>query len=82
MKQQSDGHQLSRREKDVLKHLLLGKSARVIGELLGISQRTVESYIDNIKRKFQCKTKSEVIEIAMKDLLKNSDFKFNFSDDV
>lgn len=37
-----------------------GKSCKMIGKILGLSPRTVESYIDHIKLKFGCKLKSEV----------------------
>lgn len=52
----------SRREAQLLSHMLKGKTALQIGETLGISKRTVEEYFGNIKRKLQCKDKSEIIQ--------------------
>lgn len=56
---------LSSREIAVFKRLLLGYSSRQSGELLKISTKTVESYIDTIKLKLQCKSKGEIIATAI-----------------
>lgn len=45
---------LTRRELTCISWLIKGKSANEIGLLLNISKRTVETYIENIKRKFKC----------------------------
>ncbi len=55
----------TRRESECLYYILRGKSASMIGKLLNISKRTVESHIENIKNKLVCDTKSQVIEQAM-----------------
>jgi len=52
----------SKREKDVLLHLVRGKTAREISLVLGISFRTVETHISNAKNKMCVRTKSELIE--------------------
>jgi len=44
--------------------LLQKKSAREIAALLDLSVRTIESYIDLIKHKFNVKTLNELIEVA------------------
>lgn len=41
--------------------LLNGKTAKEIGFALGLSARTVEYYLNNIKSKLNCKNKSELI---------------------
>ena len=51
----------SPRETDCIKHLLLGKTAREIGDTLFVSRRTVETHMENIKNKLGCNKKSEVI---------------------
>lgn len=56
---------LSARELDCLSHMLQGKSARETSILLGLSKRTVEHYIENIKDKFGISKKSELIEKAI-----------------
>lgn len=52
------------REKQCLKWLLNGKSAKQTALLMSISRRTVESYFENIKVKLGCWSKNEVFEIA------------------
>lgn len=56
---------LSNRELECLFFLIRGKSASNIAVTLKISKRTVESYIENIKNKFGCLSKNEVIEKAI-----------------
>lgn len=51
---------LSRREAQCLYYLAMGKSAKETGNLLFLSQRTVETYLDAIKRKVNCRTKLEI----------------------
>lgn len=52
--------QLSTREHECLVLLLEGKTAKQMAQSLTLSARTVEHYIDNIKNKFGCLTKSEL----------------------
>jgi DNA-binding CsgD family transcriptional regulator len=52
---------LSKREKDVLKLLLQGKSNKLIAFALGISVRTVEFHLKNIYAKFQVSSRIELI---------------------
>lgn len=56
---------LSKRESLCLFYLIRGKTAKEIAQHLSISQRTVESHIDNIRMKLSCKTKSEIISKAL-----------------
>jgi DNA-binding CsgD family transcriptional regulator len=56
---------LSARELECLFLQLRGHSAKRIGETLGLSKRTIESYIDNIKTKLGCLNKSELLVTAM-----------------
>lgn len=53
---------LSRREQEIAALMLNGKVAREVGDLLHISQRTVESHIEHMKQKANCYKKSELIE--------------------
>jgi len=59
---QRDKHQLSKRQVECLYYLTKGKTYRQIAQILGISNRTVEHYIDTIKAKMNCQNKSELIE--------------------
>jgi DNA-binding CsgD family transcriptional regulator len=60
-----DNVYLSAREIEVFKRLLLGYSAKQIGQLLKISPKTAEDYIGCIKLKLQAKTKGEIIATAI-----------------
>lgn len=53
---------LSRRERQCLELFKQGNSSQTTGAILGISQRTVESYFDHIKNKLGCRSKSELLE--------------------
>ncbi|MBY0461711.1 MAG: helix-turn-helix transcriptional regulator [Alphaproteobacteria bacterium] len=53
----------SNRETACLYQLTTGKTSKEIGRLLGISPRTVESYINNIKEKTGYRNKSELIKM-------------------
>lgn len=52
---------LTKREIQCLYYMLQGKSAKETGEVLFISHRTVETYINQLKRKFKCHTKLELL---------------------
>lgn len=57
---------LSPREKQCLKLLVAGRSAKETGIVLGLSPRTVESYFETIKQKLSCWSKAQVYSIAEK----------------
>lgn len=52
---------LTTRELEILKLVIFGHGAKKIGLLLKISNRTVEKYIENLKNKFNCRKKTELI---------------------
>lgn len=56
---------LSIRECECLFYLIRGETAAEIAKRLFISKRTVEKHIVNIKHKWDCRKKSEVIEKAI-----------------
>lgn len=60
------GKFLSRREAECLFFFAQGRSMREIGEHFGLSPRTVETHINNIKIKLDCHTKGELISIFSK----------------
>lgn len=60
-----DSFNLSKREAMCLFYMIRGKTAKQIGDILCISKRTVEVHLENIKIKFGCKSKSEVIGKAI-----------------
>jgi len=53
--------QLSKREKEVVKLVLHGKSNKQTASLLGISVRTVEFHLKNVYAKFQVSSRIELI---------------------
>lgn len=55
----------SSREMECLAWLLKGQTARQIGEHLHLSARTVEGYLENIKNKLGCTSKTEIFAQAM-----------------
>jgi len=52
----------SKREKECILLRLSGKSSRESSELLGLSRRTVENYLENIKGKLNCDDQSSFSE--------------------
>lgn len=67
---------LTERELDILRLVVQGYTAKCIAKKLEISFRTVESYITQLRAKFHCSTKSEIIQIC----LQNGIFKLFFED--
>ena len=59
------GVYLSKRETQCVNLLVRGKTAKMIAQNLGVSQRTVEHYLENIKLKLSVDSSSELIDKAM-----------------
>ncbi len=57
---------LSQRERQCLQFLLQDKTSKETAALLELSSRTVESYFENIKVKFNCWNKQAVLQMAKK----------------
>lgn len=55
---------LTPREKECIKCLIDGKSAKETALILGLSPRTVEFYFENIKNKLSCETKRDILKYA------------------
>ena len=56
---------LSTRELECLFFTLRGKSAKQIGEIMQLSKRTIESYIESIKNKAGCQNKADLLVLAV-----------------
>ena len=56
---------LSKREKDCIFYLIRGNTMKEIAQILQLSWRTVESYINNVKFKWRCTNKKEVVAYAI-----------------
>jgi DNA-binding NarL/FixJ family response regulator len=82
------GDGLTSRESICLFYILRGKSNKQIALTLGISQRTVEAHVVNVKNKLQCHSRSQLIEnsltkgylqIIIRRLLSNTNTSFFLS---
>lgn len=56
---------LTKREKEILRHIAEGKSSREIGAMLDISSRTVEHHRANMMRKLGCRKIAELVRYAI-----------------
>jgi DNA-binding CsgD family transcriptional regulator len=54
---------LTERELDCLIYTTLGMSAKDIGKKLGLSNRTIESYLQTLKQKLGCHSKSQLLKL-------------------
>lgn len=52
---------LTARELQVFAHAALGRTMRRTGELMGLSARTIEFYLLNMKRKLCCRSKQALV---------------------
>ena len=60
-------HNISKRESECLFYILRGKTAKEIAKILHLSPRTVEEYTENLKFKFCCQTKTELVGKAISE---------------
>jgi DNA-binding NarL/FixJ family response regulator len=58
---------LTRREKEVLEQLVIGRTYQEIGEYLHISPLTVRTHMENLYRKLKVHNKAEAIGLALKN---------------
>jgi len=63
---------LTDRERDVLKLFALGGTYDSIGEELGISSKTVGSYLQRVREKIRAKTRADVIKFTVAEGLLKS----------
>ena len=54
---------LTPREEQCLQLYRLGKTAKETARILSLSPRTVEEYLDNIKAKYGCRFKRELLAV-------------------
>ncbi len=58
--------QLSKREREVIKLIALGRSSKEIGRIMGISPRTVDTYRKRLMDKLDLHTLAEVVRYAVR----------------
>ena len=61
-----EGQPLSDREREVLRMIACGMSNRLIGESLGISNKTVDNHRSNIMNKLRAHSTAELVRYAIK----------------
>lgn len=61
-----DAPTLSKRQKDCLYFAVLGYTMKEISIELGLSPKTVEHYINNVKNKLKCSSRSMLIQKALR----------------
>lgn len=59
-----DALELTERERQVLFFLARNKTAKDIANILGLSARTIEQYMENLRCKFSASSKNELIDLA------------------
>lgn len=65
------GKSLTYRQAQCLAKIAKGKTAKVIAKELALSHRTVEGYIGILKEKFDCYSRSELVQMIFEtDFLK------------
>lgn len=57
---------VTKREKECLDYLMKGLTAKHIARKLNLSPRTIEFYIENMKKKFDCSNRTQLIAKALK----------------
>ncbi|MFN3668456.1 MAG: response regulator transcription factor [Brevundimonas sp.] len=71
--QASSGSRLSPREQQCLQWVCRGKSSSDIGVILGLSPRTVESYLEKACAKLGVRTRIEAVALAVRQGLVDPD---------
>jgi DNA-binding NarL/FixJ family response regulator len=56
---------LTQRQREILMHAALGRTNRMIGEQLGISERTVRNHLRTINRKLSSPDRTHAVVIAI-----------------
>ncbi len=65
----------TQREAECMMNLIKGRTISTTASALELSSRTVEFYVNNIKRKLNCRTKSDLIQKVLEtDFMQHVDF--------
>ena len=60
---------LTNKEIECLDLIMHGKTSKMIGKILNISYRTVETHMENIKKKLNIQSKSELIDFIFDQVI-------------
>ncbi|WP_374193450.1 response regulator transcription factor [Trinickia mobilis] len=52
---------LTPRQLEIARHIIAGRTASEISQRLGLSRRTIETHVDNMKSKLGCMNRTELI---------------------
>lgn len=64
---------LSKREREIIEFLILGKTTRQIASLLGISPRTVETYVARSYQKLGVNCRASAVASYIQNVQENTD---------
>jgi len=64
--EKNEAKQLTDRELEVLKHLIMGKTNAQIGEELGLSAHTIKAHVGSIMRKMSVEARVQAAVKAIK----------------
>jgi DNA-binding CsgD family transcriptional regulator len=67
----TDSFKLTPREKQILLLAANGSTAQEMAKTLNLSRRTIETYFQNLRRKYNCKNKAELIKLFFSQRLKS-----------
>lgn len=56
---------LTSREQEVLEHVILGLSAKEVARYLGISPRTVDRHVENVRLKLRARNRTHMVACAI-----------------
>lgn len=59
------GRRLSSRERQVLGHLIRGRTNKTIAKLLGVSESTVKTFVTRIYEKLEVRTRLDLLSLAI-----------------
>jgi DNA-binding NarL/FixJ family response regulator len=58
-------YKVSKKEKEILGHIIDGKNSREIAEILGLSVRTVDNHRANMMKRLEVKNAVELVKLAL-----------------
>lgn len=69
-------YRLTNRELECLILAFYGQSSKEIGRKMGVSHRTVEVFLSNLKQKFSCRTRLQLVSKLVQILMSSDSVEF------